>query len=402
MNIPFTVGTLGLGAALVGLILHAGEEPPETPLQAVYELYHTESDNFDINGTTAVQKQAFFREWHDRLAAVAAQSDDDDPAKYSVLATMTTLAVTVGDTPAAIAAAEQRAALPGTAPKRADAAIWLAGVHRDALEQNPTPAELSNVAAVQDATLALYEAVPAEDRRGSLAASGIQFLLQAADVRARLDRHGAAAERLGLAVSELDRNFPEGAHARTLLGEMGETNYLLNRRAVEEVAAGDDAAATASVTELVGDGTVPASAVVFKVANGAGLGDKGGTFLLNWLAEHPADDYTPRVKAALAFALDDAGRDVEALPLLLELREQDAAALAPLKAGVMDRPPYATVLYRLEKLLRDEGATELAKEVEADYRRRYPKDPRRGMIGRDVTFPPLLAPAAETPAELQE
>ena len=245
MNTFYAVGLIGIGAALTSFLL-----PQDDPLQAVYDLYNEECEGFDVEAASPVEEQAFFREWHDRLAVVAEQSEGDDSLKRSVYAEMTTLAVAVGDTPAAIAAAERRAALPGTAAERTEDAVRLAGVHWSSLGQNPTPARLAEVAAVQDATLALYRSVPAEERQGSLGPFGAQAIWQAADVQARLDRHGNAAEHLSFAAAEIDRYLPEGTPARTLLGVLGDKNFLLSRRGVEEAAAGDAVAALRD-----GDGT---------------------------------------------------------------------------------------------------------------------------------------------------
>ena len=371
------------------------EAVPEASLRAAFELYKEESVSTAVQNASAAGLIEFYQLWHDRLTSVAA----DAPVgrlKSRVLDEITTLSVAVGDMLGAAADAAAAAAAAADPVTKVDALFYEARVGRMRTAEDQGAERWREVAALQEGALKAYDALPAEGR-ADLQHWAVQAAFEAATLREAAGRHAEAAGMFDRAL-QYRAGMPRAGGVTG--GDLFSTVSLLKRRAVQEVAAAQPEAAAKSVDAVAARVGLPPALIAFEAAGKADLKAAGGTFLLAWLNDHAADEYTPRVQAALAFKLDDAGREPEALALLLDLRESHAANLARLKPGRRNHAPYASVLFRLERLLREAGSADLAKEVGTDYRRRYPNDPRRARVGEDASVRiSRESKAAETAAE---
>ena len=366
----------------------AAEE--SSALGALFDFYLEESDSAQVQSLSRPERAQRYREWLDRFGPVVADAPDGR-MKASVLREMSVLASALGDRAAAVAAAEGRFDAATDPADKGQALFQAARIRHSAArraggEKEDREGTREFALAAHARALQYYRGLDVQDRL-RVRMDALQSAVDSGKLLGRMGRHAEAAERFALAASVRAELPAESSPSPLTMPPRWDRDVLRITEAAARIAAEDFDAADAIVAEVIGDGPVPASGMAFKAAAKAGLGGAGGTYLLDWLGRHPADDLTPKVKAALAFGLDDAGRD-EALALLVDLRENHAADLAPLKAGDMGRRPYASVLYRLERSLRKSGMTDLAKEIAADSRKRYPDDPRASILGVRIEIVP--------------
>ena len=379
----------------------AGGDAPGTvasPLQAAWDLYIEES--LDPQGAEVRDQRAFYREWHDRLATLAAEAPAQ-PAKVRVLRGVTTLAVALGDVPAAIDAAAKMVAAADDPVTKADALLYEARVGLTSVRRGADDVRREQVVAMHRRALEAYAALPEEDR-GPLQIWAVQGASQSAGVWARTGHPADAVEMLDAAL-RLRVGLPE-------IDEYGDDEFsavsFLKRRAAAEAAAGRPEAAAATLAEFAGESGVPPVLLAFETAKAADLGGAGGDFMEARLAAYPGDEYAGRIKAALASRYDFVGRDDDALRLLLEIREGADPALIMMQPAEGRHAPYANVLFRLWEMLKERGDAETAAEVAGEFLRRYPNEGRRlivqGVVRVKVTTVPKPADGAKMSAEDSE
>ena len=365
---------LSITVVAAGLSLGCSPPPDDGPLKALYELYHEAADQVGGDDPSPQESLAHYREWHDNFSAVVWDAPPS-ALKSQALRETALLAEAIGDRAAAHRAAEARAALPGDARARADAALSLAQIRMRTFRAQgraaDRTADAEAVADVQRHALKLYYAVPPGER-GGLRMWGIAVAKQAAGVYGELGRHAEAADQMNVALA-IRAEMPE--ELSIPLPSL-EPAVLRKGRLTWEVAGSDLAAARKTIRSLSEDGRLPEAGLAYEAAVKNDLRGAGGTFLLDWLDDAPADALSTQAKTALAFALHNAGRDLGALPLLMDLRENHAAELAAVRPKRPGMTPHGSVLVRLATLLREEGLLEEAKEVNAELRRRYPTDRR--------------------------
>ena len=359
----------------------AAADRPDAALQAVLDLYHEASDDLGRSGRTAATAAVFYREWHDRIMAVAADAPRSE-LKAQLLNKASVLSYALSDLPAAAAEARASIAASDDEGYAIYTRMHLANVEQVAALRSPGVAERVAALAAFDDFQAAAERAPEGKRDSIVRVQRVHVAKAAAGLRTDLGEDDAAVAEYDAALRFLaDVASDEGL--RFLMPDTDPTPLEMDRAAAL-VRAGDAGAAAAAIDAIAGRTPIPKSLIAAKVGSSAGLGGPGGTFLLDWLESAPADDYSVRAKAAVAFALDDADRDADALPLLLDLRENHAGDLANLEAGVMGQQPYASVLVRLGTLLADRGMTDLAAEVAGEAAERYPDDGRLYMLDRGI------------------
>ena len=396
-----------LGAAAAGFappdadsttVTRAADAPPETDAasEAVFDLYREISLAPESKDLTPAEAQAFRREWHDRLRAVA----DGDPRgrhRSRALHEAGILAAAAGDLPAAIGAAEAWVAGAVDRGDRSAALLRAANYRVRSLGPDAPPAAAS--AAADDARDALeeYTATPPELRRPLSSVLATELAVARARLLVRTNDPAAAdALRAARALDQeewLRTVVAGGALAFRLRAADGLPipDELSVDATAADVRAGQIAAATGAVPGLAAERGVPASLAALAVARAADLGGPGGTWLRDWLANAADDPARPVALWELARA--DAGRrrDDLALPLLTELRSDHAEAMATLSAGRPKYGPHPQALAMLAQMLDDAGAAAEAEEVADEVLRRYPDAPqylRLGRGNRRIAVPP--------------
>ena len=374
------------------------EPPADEASRAAVALYTELSASPEVQAQTPAEERAFFRDWHDRLRAVAA----GDPAginRSEALREASTLAAALGDWAAAADAAETWAASAADLGDRA-AAILLAARYRGrAVGDDATPGELRAVAQLRQDALDEFETIPPEDRGGFSDLVAIDLAESLAETRERLgDAAGAADARTRAARLEQNtwiRAAVTGTGPGMMLaivdGNAGRVG-LLERQAVAEVDAGR-AGAAETVAELAGLRKVPPSLAALQVGRRAKLGGAGGAFLRQYLTDAGADSARPIVLWELAASLAAKGRGGDAIPLLIELRTDHAEAMAALSEGDPRHAPHATSLGVLAQLLQDAGLDDEARDVAAEVDRRYPGTPQYVRLTGGAGFGRLPADA---------
>ena len=346
----------------------------ESALQAVLDLYFEEAAAAGASFGGAGERTAFRRVWLDRLAAVAAGSPPG-PVKLRVLHEVTTLAHALGDVPSVNASTATRVAEARNPADRAGAMLQRANALTQLRSVNPTEVSEAVVLAAVDAALSAFDDVPAGKRSPMMGGVALQLASRAAELRAAAGDPVDAAADLELALRLLNdpsvAAIPETLF--TMQDRQGERTELLSRRAAREAEAGAFGLASSSIAEQALASGVPETLVAFEAAKRAGLGGAGGTLLLEWFeADVRAGEYATQVRLALAFALDDAGRDLDALPILIDLHdnhEKEVRGLFP-AAG---RAPHAVLLARLNRLYKSVGANAEAAAVERELRELHPE-----------------------------
>ena len=383
-----------LSRALAGAAALAGwaaADPGAALLEAEMGRYRAASGSPETQALEGRAVLPFYRAWHARLGAAAAVAPPSR-LKSRVLSQVAVLAGSLGDPAAAADAARRRAALPASAvgaSEWCDAAFQLALHSERAAGESPTAAQVAAVVADQDGARARLRALTAADRRGAgfTLVMALQGLGEAAEWRRDRGRHAEAAaildEAVDLSAALLaDRPAgPAGPPGLRFPAEGLRPPALLVRRASAEVAAGDPAAATATLRRAAkaakaregGDPPTPPSLLALRVAEGADPGGAGGDWLGAWLTREPPDAGTDTALAELAFARDDAGRDAEALTLLNEMWRK--GALDGLPPDRFRRSRHSEALHRLRALFRRDGADGRAAEVAEDLRARFPDEP---------------------------
>ena len=348
----------------------------EDAMNAVWELYHEEAARVGPGRHPAALR--FDQEWHDRLAAAADGAADGE--MKSLLLEGASVLFSLGDLTAAATEAVAAADAATDPQQRSVALQQLMSVRRAALLRDPGDAERRAAVAAADRFLAAADAVPEGRRHPMVVLSAVDAARTAAEARGELGDHAGAVADLERALGYREAAAGLGDFAETLPDVTG----LKINRAAALVRAERPADAAAAIAEITADSAVAPTLVAFQTAREAGPGGAGGTFLLDWLADNPRDDWTPPVTAALAFALDDAGRDADALPLMVDLRDNHRASLLPMKAGPAGRTPYASLLVRLAGLLRDAGAVGEAAAVADEVRDRFPDDGRLHQLAYSI------------------